>query len=82
MVKNILIMIHGMIPSVNTKSHLPDYETFWQELKNKDSRLEDLFESGFSHPDSNQEFSFIGVEWCNIIGPFIINILQNMHIAV
>ncbi len=56
-------MIHGMIRSSDTKSHLPDYETFWQKLENKEPRLKNLFESGFSHPGSNQKFSFIGVEW-------------------
>lgn len=63
MVVNILIMIHGMIPSADTKSHLEDYKIFWQKLEQTEPRLKNLFESGFSHPDSNQKFSFIGVEW-------------------
>ncbi len=63
MVVNILIMIHGMIPSAETKTHLEDYKIFWQKLEKTEPSLRNLFESDFSHPDSNQKFSFIGVEW-------------------
>lgn len=63
MVVNILVMIHGMIPNEDTKSHFSDYNNFWNELIDQEKDLQDLFESNFSHPDSANQVSFIGVEW-------------------
>ena len=63
MVVNILIMIHGMIPDFKTKSHFKDYNDFFNALQQKQPRLPELFESGFTHPDGFNNLNFIGVEW-------------------
>lgn len=69
MVVNILVMIHGMIPNLETKSHFKDYNNFFKALRKKRPSLAQLFESGFTHPygeeNLNQEenLNFIGVEW-------------------
>lgn len=63
MTVNILVMIHGMIPNKDRDSHFEDYSDFWNALVNKHRELEDLFESGFTHPDNIRNLSFIGVEW-------------------
>ena len=69
MVVNILVMIHGMIPNLDTKSHFDEYNNFFEKLREKQPTLAQLFESKFTHPygeeNLNQEenLNFIGVEW-------------------
>jgi hypothetical protein len=63
MVVNILVMIHGMIPNLEKKSHFSDYNNFFNALQQEHSELTQLFESGFTHRDSAEQVSFIGVEW-------------------
>jgi hypothetical protein len=63
MVVNIMIMIHGMIPNPETKSHFVEYSEFFERLQIKEPLLKDLFESNFTHPDSTERVSFIGAEW-------------------
>ncbi len=69
MVVNILVMIHGMIPNLNTKSHFNEYNDFFKALRKKRPSLAQLFESGFTHPygeenlGQEENLNFIGVEW-------------------
>ena len=63
MVVNILVMIHGMIPNLEIKSHFEDYNNFFNALRQEQPNLTQLFESEFTHPDGEENLNFIGVEW-------------------
>lgn len=63
MVVNILVMIHGMIPDLEKKSHFDNYNNFSNDLQQEQPQLTQLFESGFTHPDGKNNLKFIGVEW-------------------